>query len=122
MSTNTDYQATSQAMMAQSRDELARGDLQQASEKGWGAAAQMMKAIAESRGWEHGRHRHLHQIASRLRAEVGDRDIYRLFNTAGALHENFYENQMTVQDIAEALEDVEELLKKLEHIISIRSH
>ena len=119
MSTNTDYQATSQAMMAQSRDELARGDLQQASEKGWGAAAQMMKTIAESRGWEHGRHRHLHQIASRLRAEVGDRDIYLLFNTAGALHENFYENQMTVQDIAEALEDVEELLKKLENIISI---
>ena len=50
----------------------------------------MMKAIAESRGWEHGRHRHLHQIASRLRAEVGDRDIYRLFNIASALHENFY--------------------------------
>ena len=47
--------------------------------------------IAESRGWEHGRH--LHQIASRLRAEVGDRDIYRLFNTASTLHENFYECQ-----------------------------
>ena len=54
-----------------------------------------MKAIAESRGWEHGRHRHLHQIAKRLRAEVGDRDIYCLFNIASALHENFYENQMT---------------------------
>ena len=76
MTTTTDYRTSSRAMMAQSRDELAIGDLQQASEKGWGAAAQMMKAIAESRGWEHGRHRHLHQIASRLRAEVGDRDIY----------------------------------------------
>ena len=69
MTTTTDYRASSHTMMAQSRDELAKGDLQQASEKGWGAAAQMMKAIAESRGWEHGRHRHLHQIASRLRAE-----------------------------------------------------
>ena len=119
MSTNTDYQVSSQAMTGQSRDELARGDLQQASEKGWGAAAQTMKAIAESRGWEHGRHRHLHQIASRLRAEAGDRDIYRLFNTAGALHENFYEDQMTIQDVAEALEDVQELLKNLEQIMSI---
>ena len=99
--------------------QLAKGDLQQASEKGWGAAAQMMKAIAESRGWEHGRHRHLHQIASRLRAEVGDRDIYRLFNTASTLHENFYENQMTAHDIAEALEDVEGLLEKLEHIMAV---
>ena len=119
MTTSTDYRASSRAMMAQSREELVRADLQQASEKGWGAAAQMMKAVAESRGWEHGRHRHLHQIASRLRAEVGDRDIYRLFNTASALHENFYENQMTARDIAEALEDVEGLLEKLEHIMSV---
>ena len=52
----------------------------------------MMKAIAESRGWEQGRHRHLHQIASRLRDETGDSDIYRLFNTASVLLENFYEN------------------------------
>ena len=80
----------------------------------------MMKAIAESRGWEYGRHRHLHQmIASRLRAEVGDRDIYRLFNTARPLHENFYENQMTAYDIAEALEDIEGLLEKLEHIMAV---
>ncbi len=105
-------------MMTQSRIELAQGDLQQASEKGWGAAAQMMKAVANTRGWEHGRHRHLHQIASRLRAERGDRDIYRLFDTAGTLHENFYENQMAVQDIHEALDDVERLLDKLEAILS----
>ena len=77
----------------------------------------MMKAIAASRGWEHGRHRHLHQIASRLRTEVGDRDIYRLFNTASTLQENFYEDQMA-NDIAEALEDVEGLLEKLEHIMA----
>ena len=103
-------------MMAQSRNELARGNLQQASEKGWGAAAQMMKAVAQARGWEHGRHRHLHQIASRLRSETGDRDIYRLFGVASILHENFYENQMAAQDIDEALQDIERLLDKLELI------
>ena len=119
MTTTADYRAGSRAMMAQSRDELAQGDLQQASEKGWGATAQMMKALAESRGWEHGRHRHLHQIASRLRAEAGDREIYRAFAIASTLHENFYENQMTAQDIAEALDDVEGLLEKLEQIMSI---
>ena len=116
--TPTDYRDSSRAMMAQSRDELAKGDLQQASDKGWCATAHMMKALAESRGWEHGRHRHLHQITSRLRAEAGDRDIYHLFNTASTLHENFYESQMTAQDIAEALDDVEGLLGKLERIMS----
>ncbi len=114
MTTTVDYKASSRSMMAQSRAELDQGDLQQASEKGWDAAAQMMKAVADTRGWEHRRHRHLHQIASRLRAEKGDRDIYRLFGTASILHENFYENQMAVQDIVEALDDVERLLDKLE--------
>ena len=118
MTTATDYQAGSRAMMVQSRNELAQCDLQQASEKGWGAAAQMMKAVAQARGWEHDRHRHLHRIASRLRAETGDRDIYRVFNTAGALHENFYENQMAAHDIDEALQDVERLVDKLEAILS----
>lgn len=118
MTTATDYQAGSRAMMSQSRTELAQGDLQQASEKGWGAAAQMMKAVAQARGWEHDRHRHLHRIASRLRAETGDRDIYRFFSEASTLHENFYENQMAAHDIDEALQDVERLLDKLETILS----
>ena len=118
MTTTTDYQAGSRAMMAQSRTELAQGDLQQASEKGWGAAAQMMKAVAQARGWDHGRHRHLHQIASHLRAETGDGDIYRFFQVAGSLHENFYENQMAAQDIDQSLHDVERLLEKLEVILT----
>ena len=52
MTTQT-YQQASQRFLAQAKEELAAGDLQQASEKGWGAAAQMLKAIAEQRGWEH---------------------------------------------------------------------
>ena len=119
MTTTADYQASSRAMMAQSHSELAQGDLQQASEKGWGAAAQMMKAIADARGWEHGRHRHLHRIASRLRGETGDGDIRRLFAVASTLHENFYENQMTAADIEQDLADVERLLEKLEALMPI---
>ena len=46
--TATDYRDSSRAMMAQSRDELAKGDLQQASDKGWCATAHMMKALAEN--------------------------------------------------------------------------
>ena len=105
-------------MMAQSHAELAQGDLQQAAEKGWSAAAQMLKAVAETRGWEHGRRRHLHQIASRLRSETGDREIYLLFGSASLLHENFYEDQMAAQDIDEALHNVEHLLEKLEAALS----
>ena len=41
------YQQASQRFLDQAKQELAAGDLQQASEKGWGAAAQMLKAIGD---------------------------------------------------------------------------
>ena len=43
------YQPASQRFLAQAKQELAAGDLQQASEKGLGAAAQMVKSIAVRR-------------------------------------------------------------------------
>ena len=44
------YQERSWAFLAKAREELAVGDLEQASEKGWGAAAMMVKAVAGQRG------------------------------------------------------------------------
>ena len=46
------YRNDSRTLLAQGRAELAQGDVRQASEKGWGAAALMLKAIAEQRGWD----------------------------------------------------------------------
>ena len=86
--------------------------------EGWGATAQVLKAVAEQRGWEHSRHRHHLVTVSRLRAETGDGDIRRLFNTASALHENFYENTMQAFEVAEGLDDVEALMDKLIPLLS----
>ena len=49
MTTETHYRSAATQLLAQARQELARGDVRQASEKGWGAAAQAVKAVAESR-------------------------------------------------------------------------
>lgn len=111
------YRNDSRTLLAQGRAELAQGDVRQASEKGWGAAALMLKAIAEQRGWEHGTHRHLSRMASRLRAETGDRDIYRWYQVADALHGNFYEDETAPEDIGESLDDVARLLDKLEPLL-----
>ena len=118
--TSQTYQQASQRFLAQAKQELAAGDLQQASEKGWGATAQILKAVAEQRGWEHSQHRHHLVTVSRLRAETGDGDIRRLFSTARALHENFYENTMSAEDIAESLDDVQALLSKLKPLLDAR--
>ena len=111
--TTQQYQQASEHFLAQARRELADGDLPQASEKGWGATVQILKAVAERRGWEHNRHRHHLVTVSRLRSETGDGDIRRLFRAASDLHENFYENTMQAFEVAESLDDVEALLGKL---------
>ena len=115
--TTQQYQQTSKHFLAQARQELSDGDLAQASEKGWGAAVQILKAVAEQQGWEHSRHRHHLVTVSRLRSETGDGDIRRLFNTASALHENFYENTLQTSEVAEGLNDVEALLDKFLHLL-----
>ena len=65
--TTQQYQQASEHFLVQARQELADGDLPQASEKGWGAVVQILKAVAEQRGCEHHRHRHRLVTTSRLR-------------------------------------------------------
>ena len=50
MQRTTTYREQSRIFLSEASEELVKGDLQQASEKGWGAASQMVKAIAQERG------------------------------------------------------------------------
>ena len=111
------YQDASRALLAQGFLELGQGDLRQASEKGWGAAAQMLKSIAEQRGWDHKGHRLIRRVASRLADETGDNEIRRLYRVADSLHINFYEDLDTTADVESGLEDVGRLLDKMELLI-----
>ncbi len=117
MVTNT-YQVASRQLLAQGREELARGDVRQASEKGWGAAAQIVKAVAEQRGWSHRNHAALFDVISYLVTETRDVEIRRLFDVANALHINFYENWNNAQNVSTALDDVERFVDKLEPLVS----
>ena len=114
----TDYYTdTARQFMAGAWKHLAEDDLLQASEKGWGAAAEMVKAVAESRGWEHKTHRYLYDIATRLAEETGDVHLYDQFQIAGSLHTNFYEGLQPRGMVARGLTQVEELLGKLEPLV-----
>ena len=111
------YLESSRSLLSQANSELAAGDVQQASEKGWGAAAQMVKAIAEQRGWQRQGHRELFRAVDRLRTETDDPDVRRLFDVATALHVNFYEDWCTSEAVAEALDDVDRFVSKLEPLV-----
>ena len=107
------YQDASWTLIAQGFAELEQGDTRQASEKGWGATAQMLKSIAQHRGWEHRGHRLIRRVASRLADETGDAEIRRLCRVASDLHTNFYEGTDTAADVKAGLDDVQRLLDKL---------
>ena len=112
MAAQTCYSA-SRHLLAQGREELYLGDTRQASEKGWRAASQMVKHLAEQRGWEHQDHAALYKVISRLVAETGDDDIRRLFHVAVSLETNFYENWDNARNIDGGLDDVALLLDRL---------
>ncbi len=114
MTTRTQYHAATGAhFMEKARASLADDDLLQASEKGWGAAAQAVKAIAEARGWRHKAHADLYRAIDRLSQETGSREPVDLFGAAGNLHINFYEGWLTRRMVDQYLVRVEELLDKL---------
>jgi hypothetical protein len=93
---------------------LAEGDLLQASEKFWGAAAHRVKALAAERGWEHSNQAALFRAVNQLASEKGDEELWRLFLIAGQLHTNFYENWLPQEILREGGERVREFLSRLE--------
>lgn len=86
---------------------LAEGDVCQAGEKGWGTVAQLTKAVATLRSWEHYDHEAMREAITALIDEMPERsvDIMRGLRSAESLHGNFYEVFMTPElarfDLAE---------------------
>ena len=117
MTTRTDFHAeTAQTFLAKARSSLVEGDLLQAAEKGWGAAAQAVKAVAEQRGWRHRTHGDLFRAINRLTDEMSDSSLHKQFLVANGLHNNFYEGELPSASIDAGLADVEALVARLEQI------
>ena len=108
------YHDTGLEFLAGARAHLAEDDLRQASEKAWGAAAQMVKAAAEERGWSHNSHHELYAVINRLAGDIGDPQLRDLFATAGSLHANFYEGWMPREMVESSLGRVAEFVEKLD--------
>ena len=107
-----DYRQQSREFLANSREYLAAGDLHQAAEKGWGAAAWMAKAVADAQGWQYSKHDQFFSVMRQARALSGDARLRNLGNTANTLHGYFYTRKrfLDLDEIAEGLDDVELLL------------
>ena len=114
----TTHREQSRIFLAQAYEELAKGDLPQASEKGWGAAAQMLKAVAQNRGWPNSSHRDLYVASRTLRRETDDPEISAQYSAASDLHKNFYDIEYSSDTIEDLLDKVELLVDRLEEMLS----
>ncbi len=111
-----EHTVTARELLAKAEVAVDQDDLLQASEKGWGAAAHVVKGYAQRRGWPHNGHRMLYQAVNRLGQETGDGQLRVLFSVASALHSNFYENWMPKEMVAADLGQVREFLNKLDEL------
>jgi hypothetical protein len=111
-----EYRQTGRWLMDRAEWEFDRGDLVQASEKAWGAAAQFLKALATQRGWGHESHQHLGQVADKLAAETGNPEISIFFDRAESLHANFYEAYRSEASVRLGIDAMQQYLDIMEAI------
>lgn len=116
---------------------LKRGDLSQASEKFWGAAAEIVKAVAvpcakfseavlasvdgsayrpsvaADQGKGLGTHRHLWNYLTGLHMKHPELNLLPDFHVAETLHVNFYEDHLSKAAVASGGKVVERFVRKL---------
>ena len=108
----------SRRFIQQAPGELERGDRLQATEKIWGALAQMLKAHGQQRGWLNiGSHRTVGRIAQQLAAEYDDGRILNAYIAADNGHRNFYDNEMSPPEIEGIIAVVAGVLPELERAL-----
>ncbi len=115
MTTHADHPTdTVNELLAAARACLAEGDLMQASAKAWHAAEQMVKAVAEKRGWDHSTRADLYWAVDRLAELSRGEELQGRFLAATALDQNSYEDDMPAAMVAGGIDDVERFAAALE--------
>ena len=98
-------------------DEVERGELEEASNKLWGAAAHAIKAVAERRGWSHGSHRDLEETVLRLVDDEGATpDLYTYYGLASWFHSRFYGGPPNANQIRHGKSKMAEFIRMLENL------
>ncbi|RLE48619.1 MAG: hypothetical protein DRJ31_06800 [Candidatus Methanomethylicota archaeon] len=100
----------------EAEESLAKKNYVQASEKAWGAASQIVKAVAARRGVELRSHRDLWEFITKLNKENPDWNLLNMFHIANSLHTNFYENWLTAEAVANGVEIIRTFTEKLKKL------
>lgn len=118
-----DYEAQAREFLGKAREYLAEGDLHQASERGWGAASHMAKAVALAQGWTYDTHAEFSVVLNQARQATGEDQLRGLRGIANDLHGNHYRRQrhLNADEIARDIASMAELLELLAPLTSASS-
>ncbi|MEB3846488.1 MAG: PaREP1 family protein [Desulfurococcales archaeon] len=112
-----EYVEAAEDLLEEAREELGKGNVRQAAEKLWGAAALAVKAYAfwkeEKRLTSHGE---LWEWKRRLEDELGEW-VSDAWYAANTMHICFYESWCKEKDIATAQKRVEKLVKEVASLV-----
>ena len=104
----------SREMLERAAEMIAQGDRLQASKQIWGAAAEQLKEIAVEREWPYDSRADGTVIARHIARQTDNRRIALLFSVAVETRQNFYEDHMSADELAERIEDIRVLLSLLD--------
>jgi len=95
---------------------LKQKDYSQASEKYWGAAAEITKAYAESIGKHLKTHADLWDFVIGLNKKEPELNLIHLFADANHLHSNFYEDELRPEVVEELAKSVKKYIQTIKHL------
>ena len=114
----TDHVGLARNFLERSKSYLAQGDLHQASEKGWGAAAHIVKAVAAANNWEYNFHDQFESVVINARQRYRQPGLLEMSRAAEALHRNYYRRDLlldanVIRNDVEAVERMVNILVPL---------
>ena len=113
-----EYIEAAMDLLKQAREELEKGGIRQAAEKLWGATALAVKAYA---WWREGKrlasHGELWECMRRMAREIG-KWIRDAFYAGHAMHTCFYEGWCNEEDVGEAFERIERLVRVVKDTVT----
>ena len=110
------YAAISLQLLRQAQEELDSGDLLQASEKAWGAAAHAIKAVAQKWGWYHQGHYRLNAVVDFIAYERNREDLLALYSDPSLMHFNYYEHDYFEDRVQTAIDSTRAFVDEMELI------
>ena len=110
------HMAISRRFLQQAREELAKSERLQASDKIWGAASHAIAAVGKERGWLTDDYFPKENIAYHLSEEFNNPALHSMYDTFTRNHVNFYQNNMDAGAIGFGISQAEEFVDAIQRI------